>query len=121
MDVVFARSDLPLINSALVVKWDQPTPRILEVHSHFDHNTFRAVPFQSMVGLAQGVSVHAPDGPVCVPVSVTTTTRSPEPSARQITRELGDFEATLRRVRQKAITVDVIDLRTATASERGAR
>jgi F-type H+-transporting ATPase subunit gamma len=39
----------------------------------------------------------------------------------QITRELGKFEATLRRVRQEAITAEIIELGTGTASARGAR
>ena len=39
----------------------------------------------------------------------------------QITRELGEFEATLRQVRQEAITAEIIELGTGTASARGAR
>lgn len=39
----------------------------------------------------------------------------------QITRELGEFEATLRRVRQEAITAEIIELGTGTASVQGAR
>ena len=39
----------------------------------------------------------------------------------QITRELGEFEATLRRVRQEAITAEIIELGTGTASIPGAR
>jgi F-type H+-transporting ATPase subunit gamma len=39
----------------------------------------------------------------------------------QITRELGDFEATLRRVRQEAITAEIIELGTGAASARDAR
>jgi len=39
----------------------------------------------------------------------------------QITRELGKFEATLRQVRQEAITAEIIELGTGTASARGAR
>jgi F-type H+-transporting ATPase subunit gamma len=39
----------------------------------------------------------------------------------QITRELGAFEATLRQVRQEAITAEIIELGTGTASARGAR
>jgi F-type H+-transporting ATPase subunit gamma len=38
----------------------------------------------------------------------------------QITRELGEFEATLRRVRQEAITAEIIELGTGAASARGA-
>jgi F-type H+-transporting ATPase subunit gamma len=39
----------------------------------------------------------------------------------QITRELGEFEATLRQVRQEAITAEIIELGTGTASARYAR
>ncbi len=39
----------------------------------------------------------------------------------QIKRELDDFEGTLRRVRQEAITAEIIELGTGTASVRGAR
>ncbi len=39
----------------------------------------------------------------------------------QITRKLGEFEATLRRVRQEAITAEIIELGTGTASAHGAR
>jgi F-type H+-transporting ATPase subunit beta len=62
VDVVFAEEDLPQINSALIVEWDRPTPLILEVHSHLDMRTLRAVAFQSTAGLARGVAVRATGG-----------------------------------------------------------
>ncbi|MDT8326764.1 MAG: F0F1 ATP synthase subunit beta [Roseovarius sp.] len=68
VDVRFAKGDLPTINSALVVEWDRPAPLILEVHSHLDPGTLRAVAFQSTAGLARGVKVRATGGPVTVPV-----------------------------------------------------
>lgn len=68
VDVVFSNSDLPPINSALTVKWDRPSNLTLEVHSHLDQKTIRAVAFQSTEGLARGVSVHPSGGPVTVPV-----------------------------------------------------
>ena len=68
VDVVFAGPDLPPINSALVVAWDRPTALILEVHSHLDQKTVRAVAFQSTAGLARGVPVQASGVPVTVPV-----------------------------------------------------
>lgn len=68
VDVVFAETELPQINSALVVEWDRATPLILEVHSHLDMNTLRAVAFQSTAGLARGVAVRATGQPVTVPV-----------------------------------------------------
>jgi hypothetical protein len=51
VDVVFFGAELPPINSALVVEWDRPTDLILEVHSHLDQKTIRAVAFQSTAGL----------------------------------------------------------------------
>lgn len=68
VDVVFEAADLPQINSALIVEWDRPTPLVLEVHSHLDLQTLRAVAFQSTAGLARGVTVRATGGPVSVPV-----------------------------------------------------
>ncbi|MFD1195322.1 F0F1 ATP synthase subunit beta [Seohaeicola saemankumensis] len=68
VDVVFEGTDLPPINSALVVEWDRPAPLVLEVHSHLDQTTLRAVAFQSTAGLARGVSVYATGAPVTVPV-----------------------------------------------------
>ena len=68
VDVVFAGTDLPPINTALRVDWDRPGPLILEVHSHLDQHTLRAVAFQSTAGLARGVTVQATGGPVTVPV-----------------------------------------------------
>jgi F-type H+-transporting ATPase subunit beta len=68
VDVVFESTNLPPINSALVVEWDRPEPLIVEVHSHLNLTTLRAVAFQSTAGLARGVAVHATGGPVTVPV-----------------------------------------------------
>lgn len=68
VDVVFDAVDLPQINSALIVEWDRPTPLVLEVHSHLDLQTLRAVAFQSTAGLARGVTVRAIGRPVSVPV-----------------------------------------------------
>jgi F-type H+-transporting ATPase subunit beta len=68
VDVVFAGAELPPINAALHVEWDRPTPLVLEVHSHVDLTTLRAVAFQSTAGLARGVAVRATGGPVAVPV-----------------------------------------------------
>ena len=68
MDVVFPNAALPQINTALHVAWDLPAPLILEVHSHLDLTTVRAVAFQSTAGLARGVAVRDTGGPVTVPV-----------------------------------------------------
>jgi F-type H+-transporting ATPase subunit beta len=64
VDVVYASNSMPPINAALHVEWDVPTPLILEVHSHLDLTTLRAVAFQSTAGLARGVAVRASGGPV---------------------------------------------------------
>ena len=68
MDVEFPGADLPAINTALIVDWDQPSRLDLEVQNHLDLNTVRAVAFQSTAGLARGVEVFPTDGPICVPV-----------------------------------------------------
>ena len=68
VDVRFPTSPLPAINTALIVEWDQPAPLVVEVHSHLDLTTLRAVALQSTAGLARGVTVRATDGPVTVPV-----------------------------------------------------
>lgn len=75
VDVVFAVADLPAINAALKVEWDQPTPLLLEVHSHLDLTTLRAVAFQSTAGLARGVLVRVLGGPVTVPVGTAVLGR----------------------------------------------
>lgn len=68
VDVTFAEADLPSINSKLVAEWDRPTALILEVHSHLNQRTVRAVAFQSTAGLSRGVLVHSSGGSVTVPV-----------------------------------------------------
>lgn len=68
VDVVFAEANLPHLNSALVAEWDTPTPLVLEVHSHLNLSTLRAVAFQSTAGLARGVTVRVLGSPVAVPV-----------------------------------------------------
>lgn len=68
VDVVFDDTELPPINAALVVEWDTATPLILEVHSHLDLTTIRAVAFQSTAGLARGVQVRVTGTQVTVPV-----------------------------------------------------
>jgi F-type H+/Na+-transporting ATPase subunit beta len=75
LDVVFDAGDLPPINSALVVDWDQSTQLVLEVHSHLDQTTLRAVAFQSTAGLARGTKVQATGAPVSVPVGTAVLGR----------------------------------------------
>ena len=68
VDVCFPDGALPPINAELSVEWDLPTPLILEVHSHLDLQTLRAVAFQTTAGLARGVAVRATGHEVSVPV-----------------------------------------------------
>jgi F-type H+-transporting ATPase subunit beta len=67
VDVVFPADGLPPVSTALVVAWDEPAPQVLEVHSHLDLTTMRAVAFESTAGLARGVAVRATGGAVTVP------------------------------------------------------
>ena len=68
VDVEFDGADLPAINTALIVEWDRPELLQLEVHSHLDLTTVRAVALQATAGLARGVKVRSTGGPVMVPV-----------------------------------------------------
>ena len=75
VDVVFPEGALPPVNTALTVAWDRPEPLILEVHSHPDTTTARAVAFQSTAGLARGTAVHSTGGPLTVPVGTAVLGR----------------------------------------------
>ena len=68
VDVSWHANDLPPINTALVVEWDRPGDLILEVQSHVNAVTLRAVAFQATTGLARGVKVRSTGAPVQVPV-----------------------------------------------------
>ncbi|MDN3564136.1 F0F1 ATP synthase subunit beta [Paeniroseomonas aquatica] len=68
VDLRFEAAALPPINTAIVVEWDRPAPLILEVHSHVDPQTVRAIALQANAGLARGTKVHATGAPVTVPV-----------------------------------------------------
>jgi F-type H+/Na+-transporting ATPase subunit beta len=59
---------LPPINSALIVSWDRPKTVVLEVHSHLDASTVRAIALQATSGLFRGAPVSATGGPLSVPV-----------------------------------------------------
>ncbi len=75
VDVSFADGILPDINTALVVEWDRPQPLILEVHSHADAATVRAIALQTTAGLARSTTVRATGGPVSVPVGAAVLGR----------------------------------------------
>lgn len=68
VEVRFEPEDLPPINTALYVQWDRPETLILEVHSHIDTKTLRAIAFSATGGLARGVPVHSTGNPLSVPV-----------------------------------------------------
>ena len=68
VDVGFAGDALPPINTALIVEWDRPEPLMLEVHSHIDPTTVRAIALQATAGLSRSVSVRSTGAPITVPV-----------------------------------------------------
>ncbi len=68
VDVSFDGDTLPAINTALIVDWDRPESLVLEVHSHVDTTTARAIALQSTAGLARGTAVRATGAPIAVPV-----------------------------------------------------
>ena len=68
VDVRFDDAVLPPIDTALIVHWDRPEPLVLEVHSHVDHATVRAIALQATMGLARDTCVRATGEPVKVPV-----------------------------------------------------
>jgi F-type H+-transporting ATPase subunit beta len=68
VDVRFDDMALPAIDTALTVEWDRPEPLVLEVHSHVDPLTVRAIALQATMGLARETRVCATGAPVAVPV-----------------------------------------------------
>ncbi len=68
VDIAFAAGNLPPIEQALRIEWDQPGPLVAEVQSHLDDTTVRAVALQPTAGLRRGTMVHATGGPITMPV-----------------------------------------------------
>ena len=68
IEACFAAGALPPINTMLSVAWDKPEQLILEVHSHKDECTVRAIALHDTAGLARGTRVHASFAPLMVPV-----------------------------------------------------
>jgi F-type H+-transporting ATPase subunit beta len=60
---------LPPVNSALTVLGDRPQTLVLEVHSHVDTATVRAIALRATSGLARGIAVQATGAPLSVPVA----------------------------------------------------
>jgi F-type H+-transporting ATPase subunit beta len=67
LDIDFAGTALPEICDALEVLWERPQRLVVEVASHLDRRTVRAVALQSTNGLARGTRVRS-GGPIAVPV-----------------------------------------------------
>lgn len=59
---------LPPLNSALTIFWDRPQPLVLEVHSHLDSATVRAIALHATSGLARGATASGSGAPIVVPV-----------------------------------------------------
>lgn len=68
VDVRFDTGALPALNDALLVEWDRPGALMLEVQSHLDLTTLRAVALQATAGLARGVAVRQTGSPILAPV-----------------------------------------------------
>ena len=68
VDVAFDGGELPRLDEALVVEWDQPGVLVVEVQAHLDETTVRGVALQATAGLKRGVAVRATGRPVTVPV-----------------------------------------------------
>ncbi|MBI1366716.1 MAG: F0F1 ATP synthase subunit beta [Alphaproteobacteria bacterium] len=68
IDVAFADGDLPEIDEALTVQWDRPETLLLEVQSHLDERTVRAIALSPVGGLMRGARVARAGGSITVPV-----------------------------------------------------
>jgi F-type H+/Na+-transporting ATPase subunit beta len=68
IDVAFEVGELPGLNEALVVRWDQPEALVIEVQAHLDERTVRGVALQATAGLKRGVPVCPTGSSVTVPV-----------------------------------------------------
>jgi len=68
VDVDFAAGVLPPIDTALLIEWDRTGTLVLEVHSHVDTRTVRAIAMQATAGLSRGTGVRATGKPITVPV-----------------------------------------------------
>ena len=68
VDVAFPGDELPRLDEALLVEWDQPGPLVVEVQAHLDASTVRGVALQATAGLKRGVPVRATGLSVTVPV-----------------------------------------------------
>lgn len=68
VDVRFPAGSLPPIDECLTVEREGAVPLVLEVHSHLNPATARAVAMHPTSGLARGMAVARTGGPIAVPV-----------------------------------------------------
>jgi F-type H+/Na+-transporting ATPase subunit beta len=68
VDVGFSPAELPQLDEALVIEWDQAGELTVEVQAHLDASTIRGVALQATTGLRRGMPVHATGRPITVPV-----------------------------------------------------
>ncbi len=68
VEIAFDSGPLPPINEALRVEWDRPGALVVEVQSHLDPTTLRAVALPPTAGLRRGTLVRPLGGPVTMPV-----------------------------------------------------
>jgi F-type H+-transporting ATPase subunit beta len=68
VEAQFPPGQLPLINEALEVIWDDDAELVLEVQSHIDACHIRAVAMDKTSGLRRGTAVRRTFGPIAVPV-----------------------------------------------------
>jgi F-type H+/Na+-transporting ATPase subunit beta len=90
VDVRYDAGTLPALNDALLVDWDRPGPLLLEVQSHLDLTTIRAVALQATAGLSRGVAVRSTGAPIMVPVGAAVLGR-----LLDVTGEVRDLEGAL--------------------------
>lgn len=83
---------MPAVNAALEVQWDGPHRLTLETQQHLDFVTVRAVAMQNTAGLARGVPVRVPGGPITVPVGDAVLGRLLNAVGEPVDR-LGDIAA----------------------------
>lgn len=88
VDVRYDAGPLPALNNALMVDWDRPGPLLLEVQSHLDLTTIRAVALQATAGLSRGVAVLSTGAPIMVPVGAAVLGRLLDVTGEL--RDLGD-------------------------------
>lgn len=75
VDVAFANGPIPEIHEALAVRWERPSPLILEVHAHLDDHSVRCIALHPTSGLSRGTCVEATGGPVTMPVGEAVLSR----------------------------------------------